>query len=121
MQYMLIYNETAEEFEKRNHPDAADSYWGGWSAYMGAMGQAGLIVNGDGLQPPHTATTLRIRDGQRHVQDGPFADAKEQLGGYVVIEVPDLDTALEWAAKAPCVTTGAVEVRPVLPPIATAA
>jgi len=120
MQYMLIFTETAEEFEKRSHPEAAQPYWGGWSAYMGAMGQAGLIVNGDGLQPPHTATTLRIRDGQRHVQDGPFADAKEQLGGYVVIEVPDLDSALEWAAKAPCVTNGAVEVRPVLPPMGPA-
>lgn len=114
MQYMLIYTETAEEVAKRNHPEESGAYWGGWTAYMGAMGQAGLIVNGDVLQPPHTATTLRIRDGKRHVQDGPSADAKEQLGGYVVIEVPDLDTALEWAAKAPCVSNGAVEVRPVL-------
>jgi hypothetical protein len=81
------------------------------------MAQAGVIVNGDGLQGPHTATTVRIRDGKRLVQDGPFADAKEQLGGYFVIEVPDLDTALEWAARAPSAATASVEVRPVMPPM----
>jgi hypothetical protein len=61
------------------------------------------------------ATTVRIRDGRRQVEDGPFADTKEQLGGYFVIEVPDLDTALDWAAKAPSALTASVEVRPVLP------
>ncbi len=79
------------------------------------MAQAGVIVKGDGLQGPHTSTTLRVRDGSRRVQDGPFADTKEQLGGYFVIEVPDLDAALAWAAKAPCVHDGSVEIRPVLP------
>jgi hypothetical protein len=74
-------------------------------------------VKGDGLQGPMLATTLRVIDGKRHVQDGPFADTKEQLGGYFVIEVPDLDAALDWAAKAPCALTGSVEVRPVLPPM----
>jgi len=74
-------------------------------------------VSGAGLQPPRTATTLRIRDGQRHVQDGPYADSKEQLGGFFVINVPDLDTALAWAARSPAASSGAVEVRPVLPPM----
>jgi hypothetical protein len=60
-----------------------------------------------------TGTTLRVRGDKRQVQDGPFADTKEQLGGYFVIEVPDLDSALEWAARAPCASTGGVEVRPV--------
>ena len=64
---------------------------------------------------PHAATTLRLRDGQRVVEDGPFADTKEQLGGYFVIEVPDLDAALDWAAKAPSARTASVEVRPILP------
>jgi hypothetical protein len=72
-------------------------------------------VKGDGLEGPVLATTLRVRDGKRVVQDGPFADTKEALGGYFVIEVPDLDAALAWAAKAPCVHDGSVEVRPVLP------
>ena len=75
-----------------------------------------MAVNGHGLQLPHTATTLRQRDGQRQVQDGPFADSKEQLGGYFVIDVPRLDDALEWAARCPTAATGAVEVRPVMSP-----
>lgn len=117
MQYMLCLNEPDSDFIKRNHPEQAEAYWGGWNSFIGAMAQAGVIVKGDGLQGPHTATTMRVRDGKRHVQDGPFADTKEQLGGYFVIEVPDLDTALDWAARAPCALTGSVEVRPVLPPM----
>ena len=66
--------------------------------------------------PEHTATTLRVRDGQRLLQDGPFADTKEQLGGYFVIDVPNLDAALGWAQRCPAVEFGAVEVRPLLPP-----
>ena len=81
-------------------------------------GKRRVIVKGDGLQGPNTATTVRIRDGKRIVQDGPFADTKEQLGGYFVIEVPDLDAALEWAARAPSAACASVEVRPVLPPMA---
>jgi hypothetical protein len=91
---------------------------GGWSAFIGAMAQAGIIVGGSGLQGPDTATTVRIRDGKRLVQDGPYADAKEQLGGYFVIEVPGLDTALEWAARAPSASGASVEVRPLMPPMA---
>jgi hypothetical protein len=119
MQFMLILNETAEEFSRRTDPEQSGEYWGGWNAFIGAMAQAGVIVKGDGLQGPHAATTLRIRDGKRVVQDGPFADTKEQLGGYFVIEAPDLDAALEWAAKAPSALTASVEVRPVLPPMPT--
>lgn len=118
MQFMLMLNETESDFAMRNHPAQTAAYWGGWNAFIVAMAQAGIIVKGDGLQGPHTSTTLRLRDGARRVQDGPFADTKEQLGGYFVIEVPDLDTALDWAARAPCAATGSVEVRPVLPPMA---
>lgn len=121
MQYMLLLNEPVEEFAKRTHPDHAAEYWGGWNAFIGAMAQAGVIVKGDGLQGPHTATTVRLRDGKRLVQDGPFADTKEQLGGYFVIEVPDLDAALDWAARAPSAVSASVEVRPVLPPMAAPA
>lgn len=117
MQYMLLLNETEAELSKRKHPEHADAYWGGWNAFIGAMAQAGIIVKGDGLQGPETATTVRVRDGKRIVQDGPFADAKEQLGGYFVIEVPDLDAALSWAARAPSAATSGVEVRPVMPPM----
>lgn len=117
MHYLLLLNEPETEFARRNDPAEAAAYWGGWNAFIGAMAQAGIIVKGDGLQGPHAATTVRIRDGRRIVQDGPYADAKEQLGGYFVIDVPDLDTALEWAAKAPSASTAWVEVRPVLPPM----
>ncbi len=85
------------------------------------MAQAGVIVKGDGLQGPHLATTLRLKDGRRLVEDGPMADAKEQLGGYLVIEAADLDAALIWAAQAPSARTASVEVRPVLPPMPVAA
>lgn len=118
MQYMLFLNETAEDGARREDPAQSPAYWGGWSAFIGAMAKAGVIVNGDGLHGPHTATTVRVRDGKRSVEDGPFADTKEQLGGYFVIEVPDLDAALDWAAQAPSALTASVEVRPVLPPMA---
>jgi hypothetical protein len=117
MQYMLIFSETEEDFASRSDPERAGDYWGGWSAYIGAMAQAGIVVNGDGLEPPHTATTVRIRDGKRTIHDGPFADSKEQLAGYFVIEVPDLDAALEWAARSPAASTASVEIRPVMPPL----
>ncbi|WP_291204634.1 YciI family protein [Hyphomonas sp.] len=116
MQYMLIFTEPAETFARREDPAEAPAYWGAWATYMGAVAQAGIMVNGDALHPPHTATTVRIRNGRREVQDGPYADVKEQLGGYIVIEVAGLDAALAWAAKAPSAEYGAVEVRPVLPP-----
>ncbi len=70
--------------------------------------------SGTGLQMPNTATTVRMQDGKRHVQDGPYADTKEQLGGYFVVDVPDLDMALDWAARCPVKPGGTVEVRPVL-------
>ena len=118
MRYVLLYNETAEEIGKSQNPAQADAYWGAWNAYIGAMSEAGVMVGGNGLQPPETGTTLRIENGTRHVQDGPYPDTKEMLGGYVVVDVPDLDAALEWAARAPCASEGAgsVEVRPVLTP-----
>lgn len=120
MQYMLLFTETEANFRERDDPGKAGAYWGAWSAYIAALGAAGVIVNGAGLHPPHTATTVRVRDGRREVQDGPFADAREQLGGYFVIDTPDLDAALAWAARAPSASYGSVEVRPVLPPAAGA-
>ena len=117
MQYMLILNETAEDFAKRDDPELSGDYWAGWSAFIGAMAQAGVMVKGDGLHGPSVATTVRVKGDTRDVQDGPFADSKEQLGGYFVIEVDDLDAAIEWAAKAPSAATASVEIRPVLPPM----
>jgi hypothetical protein len=116
MQYMLQFREGPEERAKPNDPQQAGVYWGGWQAYIGALAQSGVMVGGNVLRPPETAMTLRVENGTRHVVDGPFADTKEQLAGYVIVDVPDLDAALEWAARAPCVTGGSVEIRPVLPP-----
>jgi hypothetical protein len=116
MQYMLMYYEPAEERAKRNDPVHAPEYWGAWNAYIGAVNQAGVVIGGNGLQPPEHATSVRLRDGKRQVQDGPFADTKEQLGGYLIIEVAGLDEALEWAARSPSTGVGGTEVRPVLPP-----
>ncbi len=119
MQYMLQFRETSEERGKSRDPAQAGAYWGGWQAYIGALVQSGVMVDGNVLRPPETATTLRIENGARHVADGPFADTKESLAGYVILEVPDLDAALEWAARAPCASGGSVEIRPVLPPPAS--
>ena len=115
MDYVLLYRETPAEQGRRDGPDAP-AYWGAWNAYMGAMAGAGVMKGGNGLMPPATATTLRIAGDAWQVEDGPFADTKEHLGGYVVIDVPDLDAALAWAARAPCAAAGSVEIRPVLPP-----
>jgi hypothetical protein len=116
VQYMILIYEPDSERARGADPAQAGAYWGAWTAYSRALAEAGIMVGGAGLQPHATATTLRVRDGRRHVQDGPYADTKEQLGGYFVIEAPDLDGALEWAARCPVLPAGAVEVRPVLPP-----
>ena len=82
----------------------------------GAFGEeaADRIVSGEALQPTATATTVRVRDGDRLLTDGPFAETKEQLGGYYVVECDDLDQALALAARIPDAATGCVEVRPVI-------
>ena len=85
-----------------------------WAAFGQEAVDAGAFVAGDGLQESATATTVRIQeDGERLVTDGPFAETKEQLGGYYVLDLKDLDEALEWAKKIP-LRAGAIEVRPVM-------
>jgi hypothetical protein len=113
MEYMLVYLEPAEAFAERTDPVAGPPRMAAWSAYMGAMGAAGVMRGGNALQGPHTATTVRMPGGKRQVQDGPFADTREHLGGYVVIDVPTLDDALVWASRAPCNANGATQVIPV--------
>jgi hypothetical protein len=116
MRYSIMVYESPEEIAERSDPALAPTYWAAYMAYSKALSEAGVAVGGAGLQPPSLATTVRIRGGQRIVQDGPFAETKELLGGFFLIEVPDLDTALAWAARCPSVTHGSAEVRPVLPP-----
>ena len=78
------------------------------------MEQKGVMVAGEGLYPTQTATTVRVRGGEKEVTDGPFAETKEQLGGFYVLDVKDLDEAIEWAARIPGAQTGSIEIRPVM-------
>jgi len=112
MKYTVLIYENAADFSARTDEKRKDAYWGAYRAYTQALAEAGVMVGGAGLQPPPLATTVRLKNGKRQVQDGPFAEAKEQLGGYYVIDVPDLDRALDWASRCPAASTGAVEVRP---------
>ena len=110
-QYMLlIYADPAT----RPAPEEAQAEMPKWFAYGEELTKAGAMVGGDALQPTSAATTVRERGGERLVTDGPFAETKEQLGGYYLIDVPDLDAALDWASKVPNVARGSVEVRPVM-------
>jgi hypothetical protein len=112
MQYMLMLYQDAAGFARRRSPDAPKMF-AAYRAYTEALQAAGVYVGGNPLQPPHDSRTLRLRDGKRQVQDGPIADTKEQLGGYYLIEAPNLDAALDWAARCPGASAGTVEVRPV--------
>ena len=105
MRYMLLIcgDETAAEH--------ADEGCGGWTEEMQA---SGVLVGGGGLHPPSDATTVRVREDAVLLTDGPFAETKEILGGYYLIDVADLDAALGWAAKMPNIEYGSVEVRPVV-------
>jgi len=85
-----------------------------WYEYTQGLSSAGVLVAGDALHELETATTVRVRDGESQITDGPFAETKEYLGGYYVIDVPDLDTALKHATGIPSVARGSVEVRPVV-------
>lgn len=112
---MLIY-ETTEDFNARSNEQQA-AVMGAWRAYYRALVDAGIYVGGAPLQPPSTGATVRVHGGRRRVQDGPYADTKEQLGGQIVLDVASLDEALDWAARCPTAATGAVEVRPLSPEV----
>lgn len=114
MQFALLIYESPDAFDARSS-DEVENYSGAWRAYHKAIVEAGIFVGGDPLEVPETGTTIRIRDGKRSVQDGPYADTKEQLGGLTILELSSLDAALEWAARCPAAAYGAVEVRPLAP------
>jgi len=113
MQYMLlIYGDPSAAPDYASPEGQAE--FAAWGAYTQAMLDAGVHSGGAALQPTPTATTVRVRDGETLTLDGPFAETKEVLGGFYLLDVPDLDAALAWAAKAPNLTYGSVEVRPVM-------
>jgi hypothetical protein len=114
MQFALLIYHSPEEFAMRdkdyNHP-----HLGAWRSYYRALVEAGVYVSGNALEVPETATTVRLREGKRRVQDGPYAETKEQLGGFIILELPSVDAALEWAARCPGASIGVIEVRPLSP------
>ena len=112
MKYLLAL--ISEEGGLRDaSPEEMKAVMDSWAAYSQQTVDAGAFVAGEGLQESATATTVRFRDGEQLVTDGPFAETKEQLGGFYLLECKNLDEALEWARKIPF-TNGAVEVRPVM-------
>jgi hypothetical protein len=100
---------------RATHPTADDGVFDSWVAYTRALKDAGALVALERLQPDETATSVRVRAGERLLTDGPFIETKEQLLGFYLVDAPDLDTALDWAARMPTAREGAVEVRPIYP------
>ena len=110
MQYMLLIytDEAATAMPKADVNKMLPAY----EAYTKALQGAGALLAGDRLRPTDSASTVRVREGKTQVLDGPYAETKEQLGGYYIVEAKDLDAALDWAARCPGAASGAVEVRP---------
>jgi hypothetical protein len=113
MQYLLMIYQDEKTMATRGDAE--------WQAIYGEYGKltedikkSGNYLGGNPLQPTPTATTVRVREGKRLVTDGPFAETKEQLGGYYLIEAPDLDSALGIAARVPSARVGSIEVRPIM-------
>jgi hypothetical protein len=113
MEFVLTFQQSAEIYERNNDPVQGPPALLAWKQYMDAMAASGAMRGGNRLDAL-SATSVRVRNGKRLVQDGPFADSKELLGGYVVIDVPSLDEALRWAERSPSSLVGSTEVRPVI-------
>lgn len=117
MQYLLlIYGDekAGEALMKNASEEERKAYMGAWFAYDQELKDAGVFKGGEALQPTSTATTLRIQNDDLMTTDGPFAETKEQLGGFYLLECENLDAAMKWAAKCPGAKEGCVEVRPVM-------
>ena len=113
MQYLLlIYRNEAQQ--SKMDPADYQKLLTEYSAYTQSIVQSGSFKAGDGLQPTSTATTVRVRDGKTLATDGPFAETREQLGGYYLVEARDLDAAIAMAARIPGARDGSIEVRPVM-------
>jgi hypothetical protein len=113
MRYMLIILGDESQFANLSDEERAAN-GARWADYTQALIDAGKFVSGEGLQSVTTATTVRVENGERVLTDGPFAETKEQIGGFYVIEAKDLDEAIDWAARLPHAEGGTTEVRPVM-------
>ena len=111
MKYMLLIYGNEGAMQSASKADT-EQMMAGYRAYTEAMKKAGVMTGGDRLKPSASASTVRVANGKSKVLDGPYAEAKEQLGGFYMIDVPDLDTALSWAARCPGASHGTIEVRP---------
>ena len=108
----LIY--TDESRDASATPEQMQKTMDAYNAYTAAIQKAGVMETGDALEGTNVATTVRVRNGQRQTTDGPFAETKEQLGGFYILKCKDLDEAIEWAAKIPASEYGSIEVRPIM-------
>ena len=113
MQFMLLIYDDQQVWQGLSEEER-NAVMGEYFAYTDQLREAGAFVAADALQPIGTATTVRVRDGEQLLTDGPFAETKEQLGGYYVVDVDTIDEAIQWAAKIPSARLGSIEVRPVM-------
>jgi hypothetical protein len=112
MQYLLMVYVNEASWPKMSKAEQEQGM-AAYGAYTEALNKAGVLKGSNRLQPVSTATTVRLANGKPQVLDGPYVDSKEQVGGYYLIEVPDLDSAISWASRCPGASHGVVEVRPV--------
>lgn len=113
MKYMLLLF-SAEDAGPQPGTEEQAAEMEQWFAYTNALEEAGALLGGEALESVSTATCVQVRDGETLTTDGPFAETKEVLGGFYMIDVPDLDAAREWAAKVPCSPYGTIEIRPIM-------
>jgi hypothetical protein len=112
MEYMLLIYSDQSQFETMSAAQKGERM-AAYGAYAEALQKAGVMRGGNRLRPEQAATTVRVKSGKTEVLNGPYAETREGLGGYFLIEAPDLDAALSWAARCPGASHGAVEVRPI--------
>jgi hypothetical protein len=114
MRYILLIYSDEKVMEGMSEQEM-EAHMGAWFQYTEELGKSGKMLGGEALQPTSTATTVRANESKTLTSDGPFAETKEQLGGYYIVEANDLDEAIEWAVKMPHIPEGGtVEVRPVM-------
>lgn len=112
MQYLLLLHADEATFTRMNQEEMARGA-AAYGAYTEALKKAGVYVGSNRLKPVTTATTVRLANGKTSVLNGPYAESREQLGGYYLIDTPDLDGAIAWASRCPGASHGAIEIRPV--------
>jgi hypothetical protein len=114
VQYLLLIHDDEAHWSTMSD-DERDKLYAGYGTFTNELRESGAYVGANQLQPTSTATAVRVREGETLTTDGPFAETKERLGGYYLIDVESLDEAIEWAAKIPTARIGTIEVRPVVP------